>query len=392
MDNHIILKVCCNDWSNASRDKRELSLYRELGFNVAVLAKGQAGDKGQTDDVSGFKVYRYTTRPLGNKIPISFNRMISLFFWAKFIRKIHPQVISGHDILGVTIGWLYNTFFSKEEKSVIIYDSHEFEIGRNAKRNKIQTALIKYWERFLIRRCAFTITVCDSIADELQKIHKLKERPLVVRSVPEQWNTDSSVCEEKRTWLLREFGGKITNLALYHGNIRKGAGLPRTFEIIKHRETLALVLMGAVSEKDRDNLQKLANDLGIAERIRFLPPVEQRDIWQYSGAADFEIMLIEPVVKSYYFALPNKFFEAVQSETPVITSNLPEMKRLVEKYDIGFSCNPEDIEEILHSIDLLCEDKALHAHFKENIKTAKKELCWENEKNILIDAVRKYIG
>ena len=56
-----ILKICTSDWKNASRDKRELSVCRELGMDVAVLAKGNVDDKGRVDEVDGFKVLRYTT-------------------------------------------------------------------------------------------------------------------------------------------------------------------------------------------------------------------------------------------------------------------------------------------------------------------------------------------
>ena len=77
----LVLKVCGGTWENASRDKRELSTYRECGADVAVLAKGNRNDKGRIEMVDGFTVYRYSTRPLGCKAPDLLNRLISLFLY-----------------------------------------------------------------------------------------------------------------------------------------------------------------------------------------------------------------------------------------------------------------------------------------------------------------------
>ena len=47
--------------------------------------------------------------------------------------------------------------------------------------------------------------VNDSIADEVQKIHKLKQRPIVVRSTPEKWAVDPEETKKKRRELLDRF-------------------------------------------------------------------------------------------------------------------------------------------------------------------------------------------
>ena len=48
--------------------------------------------------------------------------------------------------------------------------------------------------------------VNDSIADEVQRIHRLKRRPIVVRSIPENWTIDDKVCQETREKLLNTAG------------------------------------------------------------------------------------------------------------------------------------------------------------------------------------------
>ncbi len=134
-----ILKVCSSTWDKDSRDRRELSVYRDLGNEVAVLAKGNAGDKGREEMVDGFKVYRYTTRPMGEGAPNFINRFAALFTWASFIKKLSPDVISGHDLMPcLLIARMACIFNSKKPK--LIYDSHEFELGRNVSSGKLASS------------------------------------------------------------------------------------------------------------------------------------------------------------------------------------------------------------------------------------------------------------
>ena len=201
----LVLKISGNNWINESRDKRELSVYRELGYEVAVLAKGEVDDRGREEIVDEFKVFRYTTRPWGSAVPNSINRVVAMFKWAGFVRRLQPGVISGHDLMpGLIIAWLATLFNKKKPK--LIYDSHEFELGRNgAQRNKLASWLVAKTEKYLMKQCAFSIMVNDSIADEVQRIYKLEERPIVLRSTPDYWEIDEKECKSKRQEFLDKF-------------------------------------------------------------------------------------------------------------------------------------------------------------------------------------------
>jgi len=389
----MILKICGSEWNNASRDKRELSVCRELGEDVLVLAKGNWQDKGRLDEVDGYKVRRFTTRPLGPKIPNLFNRVFSLFAWARYTRnELKPQIISGHDLLGLLIGWLSN--IGRKDKAKLIYDSHEFELGRytgGTARNKLQAFFIRHLERFLIKRCAFSIMVNDSIADEVQRIHKLTQRPIVVRSTPEKWKIDQEVIRQVRVELDSHFPAEGIIL-MRHGNVGTGCGIEKLLEVVKHVEGVNAVILGNGAESYLSSLKKLTEEYGIAERVLFHPAVPLAELWKYAGAADVGLSIPSAVSMSYYYALPNKLFENIQSETPVIVSNFPEMKRVVDQYGIGLLCDPENTEEICACVEKMRTDKAFYEQCKKNTRVAKEELCWEKEKEILKSAYRRILN
>lgn len=382
-----VLKICCGTWDAASRDRRELSAYRELGAEIFVMAKGNKNDKGRQELVDGFTVFKFSTVFLSSFFPRKLNSLVALFKWVCYVKAFQADVLSCHDIYALLIGWLSTLFVRRRNRPKLIYDSHEFEIGRNTSRSKLETRCIIMLEKFLINRSAFTIVVCDSIADEMQKVHKLRFRPLVVRSTPECWNVSSATCVEKRHEIQSLFPVCPEFIMMFHGNLGRGNGLEYLLYVLEKEPSISLVLMGEQTDAEEILLLKsLAERLCVRDRILYLPPVPQKEIWKYAGAVDLEMMLIQPIVRSYYFALPNKFFEAVQSLTPIIASDLPEMKSLIDKYQIGLTCDINDIDSIIKAVERMRTDKDFYSTCKKNMELAKNELCWENEKNILKEA------
>lgn len=61
----LVLKIVLNSWDNASRDRRELSVVRESGADVIVMATGKC--QGVWDVVESFRVYRMPAKYNGNR-------------------------------------------------------------------------------------------------------------------------------------------------------------------------------------------------------------------------------------------------------------------------------------------------------------------------------------
>ncbi len=388
-----ILKISCNSWDSDSRDKRELLAYKELGADVLVMAKGAPRDIFKKDSVDNFDVLRFSTRPLGNKVPKSLNRILSIIIWAYCAKLIKPDILSCHDLSGLLIGWLSTWFVSNRKRAKLIYDSHEFELGRNTKRSRFQYLAIKYLERFLINRCVFSIMVNDTIADEVMRIHRLKKRPVVVRSTPNLWCLNNSETAKVHSMFCKLLDIPDDSfIAMYHGGIIPGRSIETLIRLVAENKNISAVILGAGESEYLIQLKLFAVSLGVEKRILFLPPVPIQNLWKYVSAADVGVITIQATVKSYYYMLPNKLFENIQSETPVICSNFPVIKSIVDKYEVGLTCQPDDIHAINACIERMRTDKAFYLQCKKNLKVAKRDLCWENEKLILQEAFKKVIS
>ena len=381
-------KFLLGDVSNESRDKREISVLIELGYEVVVLCSGYDGNDAIIDQctvvVRQKSKYQNKTTPKVFRILIILKRSLALI---KELKRSNTDVISCHDLYALCLGYISKTLTFGRKKPLLVYDSHEFEVGRNSERSRIKGLFIQKLEKFLIKRCAFSIMVNDSIADEVQKIHHLKDRPVVVRSTPWLFKIDDDKCKTRRKELCKNLNvDEDTFIIMYHGGIMQNRGIESAIKVLSLNKEIVCVILGNGDSCYISELKHLSEELKVTERVLFHNAVSINVLWQYIGAVDVGIITIPAVCKSYYYMLPNKFFENIQAETPVIVSNFPEVERITKKYNIGLLCDPESIEEINECIEKMRTDKLFYDNIKENIKTAKKDLCWENEKKVLINA------
>ncbi|MEL3901252.1 MAG: glycosyltransferase [Treponema phagedenis] len=381
-----ILKIVIHEFVNETRDIRELSCLHKMGnTEIIVVAKGEK-DVIQQDF---YELHTLTTRPL-KFVPVKINRIISFFLWAKYVRNLKADIISCHDILALAIAYISSFFLYRKPK--LIYDSHEFEFGRNSKRCKFMSFCVVVAERFLIKQCVFSIMVNDTIADEVQKLHKLKKRPLVVRNMQDYIEVDESVVKQYRERYNALFHFKQGDfLVLYHGAIMNGRGVENIIKAIADTNGIKGIILGFGEDTYIKELKKIIATNHLERSVVFHDTVPQEELWKYVGAVDVGIVMIDNICLSYYYSLPNKFFQNIQANTPIIGADFPEIKRIIEKYRIGVTCKANSTDDLRKAILKLKDDKHLYNECKKNLKAAARDLCWENEKNVLINAYKEIL-
>ena len=84
-------------------------------------------------------------------------------------------------------------------------------------------------------------------------------------------------------------------------------------------------------------------------------------------------------------------FDYIHAGVPVLASRLTEIQKIVEKYNIGELIDNHEVKYIAKKINdfLRNEEKLLKC--KENTNFAAKELCWENEEQVLINVYKTYV-
>lgn len=178
-------------------------------------------------------------------------------------------------------------------------------------------------------------------------------------------------------------------LVMYHGSLTTGRGIESLIQLVALNPHVKGIILGNGENNYVSNLHNYADELKVDERILFHPAVHISELWKYVGAVDLSLMMILATTKSYYFALPNKFFESIQALTPIIASDFPEMKRLIDQYEIGLTCDPSDMKAINRCVEKMRTDSEFYNKCKQNLVKAKEALCWNKERQLLISAFEK---
>jgi len=83
--------------------------------------------------------------------------------------------------------------------------------------------------------------------------------------------------------------------------------------------------------------------------------------------------------------LPNKLFEYLMAGLPVLSSALPAVEAIIRRYDVGSVVDVLDPEHVGRAISTLLNDVDALARMRRNaLATAKRELCWEVEREKLV--------
>ena len=106
---------------------------------------------------------------------------------------------------------------------------------------------------------------------------------------------------------------------------------------------------------------------------------------EYTAVADAGLSLDKDMSINYRYSLPNKLFDYIYGGIPVLASDLPEVRKIVEGYDVGMIISSHDPVEIANALMKMIADTDSMARWKKNAIHASGELNWEKEQRVLIN-------
>ncbi len=355
-----------NDLVTDQRVFRTVNFLLEKGFNVTIIGRKLQADYSDQDK-ENLTVKRF--RLLFNQGPLfylCFN--IRLFFYL-LVRRKDYLLANDLDTL------LANYWASKFSKAVLVYDSHELftEVPELIHRPKTQ----EKWEKIeahILPKIKNAYTVCQPIADYYN--HKYGTSFKVVRNLPyfiSELHSNNRLKEKAH-------GRKII---LYQGALNIGRGLEQLIDAVKlisDQVVLFIIGDGDITEK----LKSQVISLSLEETVFFLGKIPFKELSGYTTQADLGISLEQPGFGlSYEYSLPNKLFDYIQSEVPILGSCLSGIQSIIDTYKIGMTTQDFTPEKLSKTILNILENTITIQEWKHNLQTVKKELCWENEKQIL---------
>lgn len=298
---------------------------------------------------------------------------------APLAAELKPVAYHCHDLNAVFAGWRARLL----HKAPLIYDAHELWPHRNRPdASKAKTWTLERADRYVARRVEAIITVNETIAEHMRReygathVNVVRNAPpLKLRGTVPDWARMDDIPHPR---------------ILYLGGVTTHRGIQKFIRALPLIPKATLVAVGPTNGY-RAELDAAAVEVGVTDRVRFIPAVPEESVVATAAQADIGLSLIQNRCLSYYYSLPNKMFEYIHAGVPILASDFPELGRIVKSYQVGETCNEADPASIAKAVnDMLARPRDLE-RMRKNARIAAEELNWESERATLIDVYRLLI-
>ncbi|HKI87659.1 MAG TPA: glycosyltransferase, partial [Draconibacterium sp.] len=141
----------------------------------------------------------------------------------------------------------------------------------------------------------------------------------------------------------------------------------------------------------KTQLEKLVEDENLQNKVEFTGRLPMEELAKLTPQADLGLSIEENIGLNYRFALPNKLFDYILAQVPVLVTDLPEMAAIVIQYKIGEITASLEPEKLAEKITEALNNQEKRKNWKQNLETAAKELTWEKEEKVLREIFTEFL-
>jgi glycosyltransferase involved in cell wall biosynthesis len=385
-----ILMLLDNQFPPDVRVENEMIALSEAGHEVH-LASPARKDLPLKESWNKCIVHRrrmsafiYKSSVGAQRFPFYFN------FWRKFVSEILSgekfDAVHVHDlplsIIGIEIKKKYNTR--------LVIDLHEnwpALLRHAAHTNTFAGKLLssdKQWtayEKKVLPEADLVITIVEEAKERIEALGVDRGKICIVSNTV---NTDS----------IKLIPGKPKHdhlVLFYGGGINRHRGLQIVFEamrLLKERQSgVKLILVGSGSYVGE--LKQQAERLGLDDNIDFLGFKPFNEMMSVLAEADAALI---PHLRNENndASSPNKLYQYMYLEKPVISSDCISLKRMITETDSGFiykNDSPIELANLLEYLDL--NRSVLEKKGKNGKKAVEEKYSWKYDKERLINGYEK---
>ncbi|MDR3219550.1 MAG: glycosyltransferase [Dysgonamonadaceae bacterium] len=305
------------------------------------------------------------------RMRLLFNR--SAFFYAEYnIRLFFYLLFAKTDIYlsNDTDTLPANYLAAKIRHKPMVFDAHEMfpEVPEVTGRKFVKAIWTSIEDR-IFPQLKNTYTVCRSIADIYNRKYGINMQ--VVRNIPPagQARYTSRFPEEK---------AQEKKMILYQGAVNLGRGIESMIDAMPYLDDCLFYVVG-----DGDVLTELKEKvkrMNLNDKVIFTGRIPFEKLPDYTACADVGINLLENKGLNYYYSLPNRIFDYIRQNIPILACDFPEVRNIVAQYGIGILTDNYEPQNLAFLVEKLIAEGKNTAGFE----AANADLTWENESQTLL--------
>jgi glycosyltransferase involved in cell wall biosynthesis len=367
---HIAVSVI-SDLVTDQRVIRICNTLQQMGFTVTVIARGFKNSLPL--EAYFFKAERLQCHfRTGILQYAEFNLKL---FWKLFFIKTDYYLANDLDTL------VPNYLLSKWKRKHLFYDTHEYFTGvPELNDSPFKRKTWKFFENRIFPKLKTVYTVNESVKNTYFKEYGNDIK--VVRNVPV--TTFVKEISTPAAWQ-----NKII-LLMQGAGINQGRGGIELLAAMKYLPArYILVFIGSGNQWDM--IKEKRKEWQLENRVTMMEKMQPAALKQYTRMAHIGFSLDSFDDLNCLYNLPNKIFDYIHANVPVIATAIPEVKQVIEQYACGICINSIDPLLIAKTIENMIENKQAYQTYKLNCAKAAGELCWENESGKLTAIYQPYL-
>ncbi|MEN8124248.1 MAG: glycosyltransferase [Bacteroidota bacterium] len=355
----IIVSVT-NDLVTDQRVKKVCDSLQDLDFNIILIGRKLP------DSLTIKRNYKTIRMSLlfnkGFLFYAEYN--IRLFFKLIFLKS---DVLLANDLDTLLPNFLISKMLSKK----LVYDSHELftEVPELITRPKIRDFWLQI-EKYIFPKLKNVYTVNKKIADFYEKKYKIPVK--IIRNIPPKLS-DIKIDDN----LSYKIKGDKKMLIFQGSGINIDRGAEEAVQMMQYVNNSVLYIIG--SGDVIKNLKELIIDYNLENKVFIKNKMPYNDLMEYTKIADLGITLDKGTNLNYEYSLPNKVFDYVKAQIPILTSNREVVSKIVSENNIGFVCKTHNPKKLAEIVNTILFDEELNKNWKMNLKKVAEIYTWENE-------------
>jgi len=311
-------------------------------------------------------------------LPMPRNRFARIFgfTWRAFHIALRERadVCRFHDPELLPIGVLLKIFTGAK----VIYDVHEDVPEQILTKHWIPRLLrrplagvFNAFEKLLARALDAVVVATEGIAEKFAHL-----KPIVVHNYP-----DLGMLPKPCT---RSGGGK-EKVLVYIGGISEIRGAMEMVQALEHLSPVWDIRLDLIGKFEPPDLEQELQALPGYRRVRFLGWMPPERVYTHLENADVGLVCLHPEPR-FMIAWPVKLFEYMAAGLPVVASNFPLWKEIVEGNRCGVTVDPLDPKAIAQAIEyLLTHPEEAHQMGENGRRAVEEKYNWEREKEKLLE-------
>ncbi len=342
------------------RVRQEAQALAAAGYEITIMWPELATDIGRPIDWGdGISFQRLPTR--AGRFAYRFPGFLGTEMLAAAMAH-RPFAFHGHDLTTAMVAMIA----ARRTGAHAVCDFHEWFSEQvtwsNWTRSYVPLSrgrrhINKWLERRCLAEASAVITVCNSIAEEMEHAFEGGQRRVhVVRNIPEANAEPSRAYRSLRDELCLSDDKFIV---LYQGGIGPSRALEPVIAALAQVPACVLVIRGPSIADYAAHYRQVATSAGVNPgQLVLLPAVPSTDVVAACRGADAGLYTVADLCKSFRYALPNKIFEYMRADLPILTADFPEVRGLAVDTGVGLAFDPQCPDSIAAAISAMTDPVA----------------------------------